>query len=233
MTSPSIQTISDRAITKFLNPTVLIESDLLSVDHGHLLKILHKAIKRIGMLEADLHEQKTHIAKKDAYISALQALLTTDELTLITNRRGFFDHFDHELDRVQRDLSKGGVLMMIDLDNFKSINDTFGHSAGDEALKLVAKTLTSYIRKMDCAARLGGDEFVVLFVNAKPEQSLDRAQKLARKLNKLILRHEGHRIRIKASLGIKSYDKGDSVMSVLGSADAAMYNDKKGKKETK
>jgi diguanylate cyclase (GGDEF)-like protein len=231
MTSPSIQTISDRAITKFLNPAALIENELLSVDHGHLLKILHKAIKRIGMLEADLHDHKKKIAKKDEYISALQALLTTDELTLITNRRGFFDHFDHELDRVQRGLSKGGILMMIDLDNFKAINDTYGHNTGDAALKLVAKTLTSYIRKMDCAARLGGDEFVILFVNADRDQSLDRAQKLARKLNRLILKHDGHRIGIKASLGIKSYEKGDSVTSVLGHADTAMYNDKKDKKK--
>ena len=233
MTTQSVHTITSQGINAFLHPMTLIEDDLISVDRAHLLKILHKAVKRIEMMEVELAESKNKIQKKDAYILALQSLLTTDELTLITNRRGFFDHFEHELDRVHRDVSKGGVLMMIDLDNFKTINDTYGHGAGDEALRLVAKTLSAYIRKMDCVARLGGDEFVVLFANADRDHCLDRAQKLARKLNRLVLRHDGNRIGIKASLGIKSYGKGDSVTSVLGSADAAMYDNKNNRKATK
>ena len=84
---------------------------------------------------------------------------------------------------------------------------------------------------MDIAARLGGDEFVILFSNAQRVASVDRAQKLARKLNSLTLKFEGHRIPIRASLGIETYGKGDTIKSVFDKADASMYRAKERRKE--
>lgn len=210
----------------FIHSLTINDDDTLIVDNKKMTVMLHQAMQTIHRLETDLLTTQTKLGKKNEYILALQTLLTTDELTFITNRRGFFDHFEHEMDRVNRDLSKGGLLIMVDLDNFKMINDTYGHDAGDEALKLVAKTLNEDVRKMDCVARLGGDEFVILLANAQQSTLLNRAQKLARKLNRLTLKYNGHRISIKASLGMKPYDKGDNVKSILGEADKAMYDNK-------
>ncbi len=210
----------------FIHSLSVNDDDTLVIDNKKMTVMLHQAMQSIQRLEDDLTNAKSKLDKKNEYILALQTLLTTDELTLITNRRGFFDHFDHEMDRVNRDLSYGGLLIMVDLDNFKMINDTYGHHAGDEALKLVAKTLNEDVRKMDCVARLGGDEFVILLANAEQGKLLERAQKLARKLNRLTLKYKGHRIGITASLGMQPYDKGDNVRAILGDADKAMYDNK-------
>jgi len=82
-----------------------------------------------------------------------------------------------------------------------------------------------------CVARLGGDEFIVLFSNTDKTASLTRAQKLARKLNSLTLSYNGHRIPVRASLGIEPYEKGQSMQGIFKKADAKMYRDKETRKE--
>ena len=98
----------------------------------------------------------------------MEELATTDFLTGLHNGAGFDAAFAKEIDRTGRGLSKGGLLVIIDLDNFKMINDMYGHQAGDACLKLVAQTLAHEIRTMDTAARLGGDEFILLLSDADP-----------------------------------------------------------------
>jgi len=196
-----------------------------------LWNLAKSALAAVRSLQKQLDQATSEIALKQSRIEELEQMATTDELTKLTNRRGFLDVFDREMDRTNREQTIGGLLIMIDMDNFKIINDTYGHSAGDEALKLVAQTLQAHIRKMDIAARLGGDEFVILFSNAQRVASVDRAQKLARKLNSLTLKFEGHRIPIRASLGIETYGKGDTIKSVFDKADASMYRAKERKKE--
>ncbi len=197
----------------------------------NLWKLTKAALSAVRTLQRDLNATRADVVAKQHRIKELEALATTDELTKITNRRGFMDAFEREIDRTNRGQTQGGLLIMIDMDNFKTINDTYGHGAGDEALKLVAMTLQAHIRKMDVAARMGGDEFVILFSNADRIGAVDRAQKLARKLNSLTLKFEGHRIPVRASLGIQSYQKGDTIEGVFGRADARMYMAKKERKE--
>jgi len=200
-------------------------------DTQNIWNLAKNALVSLRKLQAELGKAHKDILSKESRIQELEDLLTTDELTKILNRRGFIDMFEKELDRTNRAISTGGILIMIDLDNFKIINDTYGHDAGDKALQLVAQTLSVYIRKMDCAARLGGDEFIVLFSNTDQASSLDRAQKLARKLNSLTLHYNGHRIPVRASMGIEPYNKGQSMQGILKKADAKMYKDKETKKE--
>jgi diguanylate cyclase (GGDEF)-like protein len=176
----------------------------------------------LSALEKAHHE----LAEAKIKISELEQLATTDNLTELLNRRGFEEAFDRELDKTERGISEGGLLIMIDLDNFKAINDTHGHAAGDEALKLVGETLKQQIRRMDVAARFGGDEFVLLLSNAGRNRALDRAQGLALKLNSLVLRWQGHEIPVRASIGIKDYTKGDTQEDIFEQADATMYEAK-------
>lgn len=173
---------------------------------------------------AELEDAKKRIAE-------LEQLTTTDDMTGLTNRRGFIHAFEQELDRTNRGISTGGLLIMIDLDNFKMINDTYGHAAGDEALKLVASSLGQHIRKMDVAARMGGDEFVLLFANAGKTRALGRAQSLALKLNSLQLKWKGYHIPVRASIGVKDYGAGDNIEAVFAEADATMYKAKEQSKQ--
>ena len=148
-------------------------------------------------------------------------------MTALHNRRGFFQAFAQELDRCRRGLSSGGLLVLIDLDNFKAVNDTYGHAAGDACLKLVGETLCNEMRPMDTAARLGGDEFVLLFCGADKERSAARVQSLTWDLNRLSILWEGKEIAINASVGLKSYAAGDTANAIFQQADFDMYNSKR------
>lgn len=200
-------------------------------DTSNLWRLTKAALATVRNLQNDLNAAKVALDAKDARIDLLERLATTDTLTGLHNRHGFFDNFEKELDRVNRHQAQNGILIMIDMDNFKTINDTYGHRAGDEALCLVAQTLTAHIRKMDVAGRIGGDEFVLLFANVDPIDAVDRVQKLARKLNALTLKWQGERIKIRASVGIQSYKKGDSIHTIFDKADARMYQAKAQRKE--
>jgi diguanylate cyclase (GGDEF)-like protein len=204
-------------------------SDIRETDN--LWRLTKAALAAVRNLQDDLGLAKGELIRRQTRIEALERIATTDELTGLTNRRGFMDAFDREMDRTNRGQTQGGLLIMVDMDNFKAINDTYGHGAGDEALRLAAQSLQAHIRRMDMAARLGGDEFVLLFSNADPVGAVDRAQKLARKLNSLTLKFDGNRIPVRASLGIQRYAKGDSIETIFSKADALMYKAKEERKQ--
>ncbi|MCB1539206.1 MAG: GGDEF domain-containing protein [Rhodospirillales bacterium] len=192
-------------------------------DDASLRRIANAALDMLREAHVALEDAHRQIGTQRARIEHLEAAATTDDLTGLANRRGFVEAFDRELDRTTRGLTKGGLLLMIDLDNFKLINDTYGHAAGDAALRLVAETLKGTIRRMDVAARLGGDEFVLLFSNADTMAAVDRAQQLAMRLNTLTLRWKGEKINVRASIGMRAYAAGDSVDTALHGADSSMY----------
>jgi diguanylate cyclase (GGDEF)-like protein len=180
-------------------------------------------IRRACVLLEDAEKQ---ISEQQKRIQTLEHLASTDELTGLKNRRGFLESFSRELHRCKRGLSKGGLLTLIDLDNFKSINDTYGHPAGDACLRLIAKTLCIEIRKMDIAARIGGDEFVLLFPNTDKVNASQRAQQLLWKINKLSIAWQGNIIDINASLGLREYKPGDDFNTIFEEADKALYINK-------
>lgn len=184
------------------------------------MSLLHQANEMIERAEAKLAEQ-------EGRIEHLENLTTTDELTGLQNRRGFYQTFTRELDRCTRGQSQGGLLVLIDLDNFKYINDTYGHLAGDAALRLVARTLNETIRLMDVAARLGGDEFVLLLSNTTKREAAARGQDLAWQLNNLSLAWYGQEIPVRASVGFRSYKEGDKAERVFNEADNELYSQKR------
>lgn len=201
----------------------LLSSNKKSADQ-EALELLKAAYQKIKNAMDTIYDQNKRIED-------LEALLTTDELTKLCNRRGFMQSFRGELDRAARGQSEGGLLIMIDLDNFKSINDTYGHAAGDAALRLVAEFLRCEIRDMDTAARLGGDEFIVIFPNANKEKAMKRAQILGLRMNNLSLVWGNHEIRIGASIGLKEYKAGDALEHIMAGADHGMYANKQKRKE--
>lgn len=174
-----------------------------------------------------LLQQAARIIALEDKIKQLEHLSITDSLTGLLNRRGFEQAFAAEQDRLRRQGSRGGLLVMIDLDRFKSINDTLGHEVGDKCLQLVAKHLLSSVRDMDSVARMGGDEFAVLLTNTFPDAALSHVQHMALSLNKLSLSWQGQNVFIGASVGVRPIGIRETLADILMHADADMYMNKR------
>ncbi len=162
----------------------------------------------------------------------IRCLAFYDPLTELANRRLFQETAQHEIDVARRRALYGG-LIYLDLDNFKTLNDSLGHHIGDELLVQVAQRLKTTLRKEDVAARLGGDEFVVLIpgMHATPEEALAQAVIVADKLQTALTitpyHLHGHGYIITSSLGVTHYPDGEGALGdVLKHADAAMYRAK-------
>ena len=147
-----------------------------------------------------------------------------DALTGLYNRRYLIDAFERELHRARRSNEELAVLV-IDIDHFKRINDTFGHAAGDEVLRCVARFMLSVVRAGDILCRLGGEEFVLLQTKAVADAIVERADKLRHDIAKLDIVHQGRRVGpVTLSIGIAIFPlHGLTVDAMLHAADDALY----------
>lgn len=158
-----------------------------------------------------------------------QLLARQDFLTGIANTQAFFDVVSREIERCRR-YRHPLTLAYIDCDNFKVVNDTFGHQGGDEVLRAVAMTLRNHIRLNDIVARIGGDEFAVFL----PETGAEPAERAFRKIRDMLLdAMRTHNWPITFSIGIATFiTPPESCEVMLKEADALMYSVKKGGKDT-
>ncbi len=149
----------------------------------------------------------------------IEKLATTDSLTGIFNRFQIMKLLNMELERAKR-YNKVFSVIIFDIDNFKKINDTYGHQKGDMVLQKVASLLKENLRQTDFFGRLGGEEFIVI----APETKAEDAFKLAEKLRKLLENANFDSVgQVTASFGISQYEKGKDVNQLLKEADEALY----------
>lgn len=167
-------------------------------------------------LVANLHEL-------DESREAIRHLAQHDGLTGLPNRALFADRLQQAVAQAQRDQSRLAV-MIVDLDNFKPINDTYGHQVGDSLLTTVAQRMQACVRNADTVGRVGGDEFVVLLPWVQTQQDASVvAEKICDSINQVML-IDGHSLVISASVGVAIYpDHAEEQFSLLRQADAAMY----------
>jgi two-component system cell cycle response regulator len=158
------------------------------------------------------------------------SLALTDELTGLYNRRYVVAHLEELILRVNNDGATDTALMMFDVDHFKAVNDQFGHSAGDDALRQLADRALRGVRSIDLVARLGGEEFVVVM----PETDLAAATMVAERLRQsvaaepFLIHVTGERRPITISAGVAIAAAGDTVDTLLQRADDALYEAKNG-----
>jgi diguanylate cyclase (GGDEF)-like protein len=153
-------------------------------------------------------------------------LSQTDELTGLLNMRAFNLMLDKELLRAKR-FRDPFIIIMIDVDGLKGINDRYGHAAGTRLIQIVAETLKSSVRESDVVARYGGDEFVILMYRADPEFAGLCAERIRTAVNNTSFDVDGHRISTTTSIGIASFpDTVDAPGKVLDKADLALYRSK-------
>jgi len=177
----------------------------------------------------DLSER---VVELETELLRLSEEVSTDQLTQIANRRGLIQAFEAERGRLEREGTQLSI-GLLDVDNFKKLNDELGHGAGDVALKSLAEVVSKALRPMDLVARYGGEEFVVLLPNtpvAEGEQILTRLQ---RSLTGGLFMHEQKQVFVTFSAGVTAYRPSERIEVALERADEALYEAKRtGKNRT-
>jgi len=182
-----------------------------------------KTVRRLHTGQGDkLVEAFTDITENKRLEERLYCLSITDPLTGAYNYRYFARKIEEEIERVRRNGNQFS-LIMLDLDRFKSINDRFGHQAGDLVLQKVVETIKNRIRKIDVLARWGGEEFVILLPDTGIKNAASLAEELRIKLSGLNIPGVG---KVTASFGVAGYCPGDTADQLLNRADRMMYEAK-------
>jgi diguanylate cyclase len=172
------------------------------------------------------------VQELEAESRRLSEEVSTDVLTQVANRRGLMKAFEIEMARCQRE---GGTLAvgLIDIDNFKKLNDSLGHTAGDRALKSLAASVRDRLRPGDHLARFGGEEFVVLLPRTEAPEAQQVMTRLQRSLTEALFLYEGREVFVTFSAGVTAWRAGEALEPALERADEALYEAKRtGKNRT-
>lgn len=161
----------------------------------------------------------------------IQRQATTDGLTSLANHKTFYEVLEKELWRCRR---YGGQisLIMVDVDNLKTTNDTYGHRIGDKAIKEISKRIRSCIRQIDTAARYGGDEFAVILPNTSLADAVLVAERMVNSVSECPLVWEKEQIPLSISVGLGQYDADSSPEDITSRSDQALYSAKQAGKNT-
>ncbi|MDT4839212.1 GGDEF: diguanylate cyclase (GGDEF) domain protein [compost metagenome] len=171
----------------------------------------------------------TDVTERKQIEAELQVFATTDFLTQLSNRRHFMQQLEAELARVRRSASHCATILMFDLDHFKAINDRWGHSVGDQALRHFAAILCTQLRKTDAAGRMGGEEFAVVLSDATLDQAIIFARRIQGELARAPVLHADKRIPLAVSVGIAAIHATDQTAeATLSRSDMALYRAKRG-----
>ena len=175
----------------------------------------------------------------EAELRRLSDEVSTDALTQVANRRGLAQAFEQEAARVLREQSPDGpgsaplAIGLIDIDNFKKLNDSLGHAAGDLALQTLAARVKEWLRPVDHIARFGGEEFVLLLPATPLAEAQQVMTRLQRRLSASLFMHEGQEVFVTFSAGVTAWRPGETVDTALARADEGLYEAKRsGKNRT-
>lgn len=181
-----------------------------------------------GALDEMAEQLQTREAKLRHLMEELREQAATDALTGLYNRRYFWDLLEREVLATERNRRPFSVIML-DIDHFKEINDTWGHDAGDYVLKEIANMLRASVRGSDVAVRYGGEEFAMLLPEASAGAAAERAESLRRALEALVIRYGEKNLSVTASFGVVEYDGSTHDAAALVKAvDEALYAAKAG-----
>ncbi|MDP3801063.1 GGDEF domain-containing protein [Brevundimonas sp.] len=178
--------------------------------------------------QAEIERLRAEVEALRLRAEAAEAAADHDVLTPSLNRRGFIAAMRSAMAFCQRH-GTPAVLLYLDLDGFKKVNDSLGHAAGDAALVQVAELLKANLRESDAVGRLGGDEFALLMLNAGLEEGREKARRLAAALEADGFRWEGEQARLGGSFGVRAFSAHTDPEVWLAEADAAMWVRKKGR----
>lgn len=206
----------------------MIDIGNLRVVFAHTIRLTdNEMVAKMSRLTDELTDLTRELNKKNRELAAANTKITqlmhTDPLTGLSNRRQLMELLEAEMSKARRhDYALSAVMM--DIDHFKSINDTFGHDAGDRVLAGVAQTMRSMCRKEDIVARFGGEEFVLILPSSPSASTLECAERIRKAIQDTAF--EGISRQVTASFGVTLFTKNDTQDSFLKRADNALYQAK-------
>ncbi|MBU1701699.1 MAG: sensor domain-containing diguanylate cyclase [Candidatus Eisenbacteria bacterium] len=214
--------VDDLEVGSFASVPLMVQGELIGVlnlSHPKPQTFQNEHVRILSLVAS----QTAAVIQRFLMFEELNRLAITDDLTSLNNRRYFIRRLNEETNRSQR-YEQPFSLMFIDIDNFKSLNDTHGHQMGDRVLKELAKLLKGWARNSDLVARYGGDEFVVLL----PMTDVRSAFNAAERLRVQVADHTfSRRKKISVSMGIAGFPQaGDQAVTILNKADRALYEAK-------
>lgn len=208
----------------------IVELNTILKDVMRDTKIAQDAVLRTRdeMLAArqEVQDAEGRIHELESKLEQMSELVREDQLTGSLNRRGLDDVFERELARSERRKSPL-CIAMLDLDDFKRLNDTHGHTAGDQALIYLVKVVKDTLRTMDVIARFGGEEFMIVLPETSLEDAMQTVTRVQRELTKQIFMYNQQRLLITFSAGVALRAPGEDQASMIKRADEALYKAKK------
>ena len=186
--------------------------------------LISENLSQADQFNKDLQAKSEELDRKESMLAEREQAMA-DMLTGVPNRHAYEDRLAHEYAQWKR-YKTPLTLMVADIDRFKQINDTFGHKAGDKALKLIARLLKQTLRETDFMARYGGEEFVILLTQTPGQLAKGVAEKLRAAVEMAEFNNGDTRIPITLSIGFSTFRAGDGPEEVFARADAAMYRAK-------
>ncbi|MEP7283551.1 MAG: diguanylate cyclase, partial [Rubrivivax sp.] len=215
------------------------------VDDSHAVQTRVRATReRLQQDHARTLTLESRVRELEGEMRRLSDEVATDALTQVANRRGLQQAFEAECTRAARatdgeaaaDGAAGAATLsvaLIDIDNFKRLNDSLGHAAGDQALRLLAAAVRERLRPIDTVARFGGEEFVLLLPATPLSEAQQLLTRLQRDLSASLFMHDGREVFVTFSGGVAAWSAGETIDAVLERADDALYEAKRtGKNRT-
>lgn len=172
------------------------------------------------------NEAQERVKKLEQELEEVSELVREDQLTGALNRRGMEETLEKEFKRAERATSPLSVALL-DIDNFKQLNDTLGHQAGDQALIHLSRIIKEALRPTDSVARYGGEEFLIILPDTGLQDAVDAIERLQRELTRKFFLHNNERKLITFSAGVALLAAGEDTEDLIGRADKAMYHAKK------
>jgi diguanylate cyclase len=180
---------------------------------------------RMLAAQGEMQEAEQRIRRLEAELRDLSEQVRADQLTGSLNRNGLDEAFAREKNRAERH-DRPLCVALLDVDNFKRLNDTYGHAAGDDALRHLVRVVKAALRPADMVARLGGEEFVIVLPESTVESAVQTMTRLQRELTKHFFLHDNEKLLITFSAGVARHRHGEDQAALLQRADRAMYQAK-------